>query len=815
MAKYSKQTQEIMLKFLVDQKGLTTTKRILKDIQEKNKRGLNLTRVPLGSTVSGIIPDRDLKKLENALKRGKKTTGAIRKDLVDAANEVQRAFAGSDAAYQKIRRQRLAETAQNIADEYRVPLQRAVEEINKRHGFGIEEYQGADDLKQAIIEGHEIGGKKSAETFGQHFQKLARVGMTGFTLVMAGMRLKAAGQAMLTQPAQAAAGYYGNTTQTTAEWNMAVESISRDMIRFGKTIADTLTPYMKKLSDVVKELVDYLDEHPLLSKVYSGTGLALLGGGVASMLIGQIMSGIAAFASFGTLMKAENVGGKFFAALKGFGASAAAGAGKIVPQGLKAGATKAVMSPYTLGIGLGVTIWDQVIARIAKVDKSGTILGKSITSLAYAIGSIRDTETAERFFWKTGQFLGVISKTSEEAKDLGPGAESVEAFIDFLRDEAEALKSYNDAVAEAVKDYNRSISDLENDYQKDRQALIDDFNKSNLDNDKKTKDDRTKEAMDLAKTLARMEEDYYRKRRKAAEQYSIEVQRAEEDHQIKMRQMYEDNQIKIRDLADARDAFGIVRQLEAYEIDRRREEEEYQLKAARRSEDFARELAEMEEEYRIQRARRIEDFNEQLRDNLQQKAIEREQEKKLLAEKLKELDKQHEEDLKRLDEEQKEKLADLKKNYDEERKKRRIAFNDQLRDLAAYLLNEAELRNSYYIGMSKNLEAWLESMNGQFESALPGYPTKHAGGYTSDGLYMMKANEFVLTPSTTRLLEKSVGGNLSQKKIVDALSSNLANSNNTVSVKADITVSSMDPIASYKNAMTKIAEQVFISAVGG
>ena len=48
-------------------------------------------------------------------------------------------------------------------------------------------------------------------------------------------------------------------------------------------------------------------------------------------------------------------------------------------------------------------------------------------------------------------------------------------------------------------------------------------------------------------------------------------------------------------------------------------------------------------------------------------------------------------------------------------------------------------------------------------------PTRHGGGYTADGLYRMRAGEFVLRPDVTNAAERVIGRSLNQDNMLAAL----------------------------------------------
>lgn len=820
MANQRQYIQDIILRFLVDQQGILKARKILAEetkAQETKKKTGGRVVSGSGLTASGLLTDNELKKLQGVLVKGRTITKGMRQDLVAASEALQLAFAGSSEEYEKIRRQKLAEDVTAISKTMRVPLNRAVDEIITKQGMGLPGYRGAEDLRQAITEAHQEGGEIASESLREAYGKIARLGITGFTLVMTGMRLKQLGEQMIS-PATKGLEFYGPTSKVSAQWINATNSMSKASLRVGNLLMQELAPAVEKIAIIINKVADYVEEHPGLTKAYLGTAGAAAGIGFSALLIGQVLSSAAAFMALFQVSGLKEImasGGlkKGFAALM---TKAAPVAGPVGAAASSVG-TKALTAMFTTALGSitsGITVGIggyNLMAKVFKLQSAGEIAGKSIALLARAIGNLKSADTGTKWFLSVGKALGVIKK---ETEGLGPGLEATESYIEFLKEEETAEEDYMEEVKSIHREGRDALLDLERNYQKDRAKLIADASKEEVTISEEHRVKTTDRYRDLQKELNELAEDYYKKRTELARDYNVEVQEAEEDHQREMRYMLEEHNMTLDDLIAKRDALGIVREMEQYELDRSRAEEEYAVEARRRSEEFARRMSDLEAEYAAERARKTREVQARIQEDIREYNERRKLSQQQLAEQLKELDENYKLEREASIKQTEEKLAELDANYRKESERRKAAYLDQLRALDATLLKELEIRDAYYQEMSRRLVAWLESMAGAFPTDLPGYlPKKHSGGYTENRPYELQKGEFVLTPSTTSLLERLIGSTkLTQGNLISSLFSRSSGPNK---LEISIKVGSNDPLSQYQAAMKQIAQQEIGSMLGG
>ena len=296
-------------------------------------------------------------------------------------------------------------------------------------------------------------------------------------------------------------------------------------------------------------------------------------------------------------------------------------------------------------------------------------------------------------------------------------------YLDFSKQNMQAQIDYHKKRTEIINSFNTSMLAMERDFQASRKSYIADF----YANEKK------------------MQVDYYYDRKKIAADYNVDIQRMEEDHQQNIRKITESHADRMEDLISKRDALGIVREMRDFGRQRRDADEEYRQEASRKNQDFARRLADLALQFNIERQRRLEQFQIDL----------------------KEADEQHLARQQKAREAHRKELQDLDAKYRDEINRRRTAFIQMLEDTAAALTAERILKQKFTAAMLAD----LKSMMAQAGLSTTGTPPSRAiGGYVSDGVYRMHANEFVMTAQTTRAAEQLASGKINQASLLRMLS---------------------------------------------
>lgn len=503
-----------------------------------------------------------------------------------------------------------------------------------------------------------------------------------------GMQLSLAGAAIGTPFLLAAKNYVatmGTGEEVSRQWLSSTQQMEKATLRMGRVAAQQLLPVMEKLADVAEQAAGYAERNPeAVNNVLKVAGALLVAGQAINLLAGTR---------------------KLFANIGSIGSGVAAGAAS-GSAGAFAGIAGAGMA-YQLGITKLISDQYKKIPFVAK------IVQKEAEFLTNAAEKLFGPEMAA----KVARWTGLVEKAGEALDDTPQNT--------FTDTQMNAFMSYKDAEASSLIEYN-----------KNRAKLIADFQSASLASERAYQATRAKTMRDFYTNERRLEADYYRQRMQNARTHNIEVQRAEEDHQRSLQRMQADHNLTMDELLDAQDAFGMIREMQSYEKQRREATEDFSVQMRRQSEDYARQVAEQEQNFAIQRQQRMADFQLQLKDAAEQHAEERALARKQHAEALRE----------------------LKTQYDDERRQRRAA-------LITALQEELGIKRQFNAAWFAELRAMIAAANQQNVRG-----SRASGGYVSDGLYRMHDHEYVLNKNTTKALERMVGGNLNQQSALAALS---------------------------------------------
>lgn len=635
-----------------------------------------------------------------------------------------------------------------------------------------EMWQAVDAAKEADSATGKMSDNIEQATFGMtEFRRELRGITAGFILLRAGRQLRQIGAAAF-GPIGAFTGFAGPGTQAAAQWQAAMGDLQQSAVRVGRVMTREVLPVIRAVADLSETVADLIEQHPLIARASIGLAGGTAAVGVLLQAAGQIAIGAftikTILATIGGATGAGAAGGAAGGPLSGIG-GAIGGAGARLAGGA-AGLLTSGVGAGLLGLPVGVGIYN-LIAKAADLESAGTIAGQTLTVLAFKAGELFGPDKAAEWGRSIGVLTGAIDDLSQASEGAGTvfSAEATQAFIDFRKEAEDAEEEYAKQRAEVIDEYGKERVRLERQYEERRADLIRSFERTQSQATEDFRTSAARDAREFARNESQAEEDYYTRRRELARDFRIDVQRAEEDHQREMRRMREEHEARLEDLVDARDALGIEREQRDYERRRREAEEEYQVEAARRSEDFARRIADLERHFAEERARRQAEFARRQAEAEREFALEQQRARQEFELELKRLEEEHESETELLDEQHERKLREMQEQYNKERIERREAFADQLRDLNEFGARERELRNAYYAAMEADLRNWVNRWAGVVGSSQPGFPGRQSGGYVGDGIYRMHPNEYVLNANTTEMLERIVGGRLTQTRIMAAV----------------------------------------------
>jgi hypothetical protein len=561
------------------------------------------------------------------------------------------------------------------------------------------------------------------------------LGMTGFSVMMAGMQLGRVGQAMLS-PMQAYVEYAGRASAISSQWLETTRDIELSKMRIGREMSESLLPVMREGAKLVSSIATFVERYPGIASAattLAGGTLAISG---LMMVTGQIMSGIAAFKGLAAILGLGKLAG---------GIGTAVGTAGKVAGGVAAGAGGAV----TGGVGLGVVGYNALAEATGRAS-AGTIIGQALTAATYKSfqNSLLSGSAEEAALW-VGRLTGVIDKLGTESQEAGEGLIGEEALQQGMKLRQQA--------AEAYENYARAERDAAEQYGAERARLVADFTRQTAREEEDFTRQRAQTVRDFWTAERRQEVDYYRTRLQLAARYGEETQRQEEDFQRAQAARGKEHELKMRELADSRDALGMLREMQRYDLERSEAEETFRTQRERRQADYARQLAEQAQQFASQRERRLADFKQRMADEDAERKIARA----------------------RAEADHRRQLADLERRNNEEQRKRAEAYNRQLSDLGKALQIEFDLKAKYYAAEVQYLQTVIAGLQRQYSapSGTSRTGSRAGGGYAPYGLYWLGDRagggagpvEYVLDGATTRLAERVIGGKLTQQKLAAVL----------------------------------------------
>ena len=299
----------------------------------------------------------------------------------------------------------------------------------------------------------------------------------------------------------------------------------------------------------------------------------------------------------------------------------------------------------------------------------------------------------------------VTPLTDEQSK-------AVDLYIELLRKQTEETDRFNDAVTSALDSLNAELDKM---------------------------------GREFAERWAKAEAQFNQEQTQAEAQYRRQREKELQDHLIQMRRMEEDHLLRMDDLARDRDAMGMLREQESYNLQRTRTEEDFARRQSQADADFAEsqverarqhqaEMDDMRAQYEAQKAERIAQHTEQV--------------EKLTAE--------HQANMDRLDKEYFDKINAELKYYTQSQLRQALYHQAMLKDAETWLASKRQL--------------WLDYVRNLPTPSTTVVPTprrRQAGGYIYDtDAYRMHRGEFVLAANTARALERGLGP-LTQARLVD------------------------------------------------
>jgi hypothetical protein len=242
----------------------------------------------------------------------------------------------------------------------------------------------------------------------------------------------------------------------------------------------------------------------------------------------------------------------------------------------------------------------------------------------------------------------------------------------------------------------------------------------------------------------------------------IEIHRIEQERLEKLRELELGHNDRVDELTANRDALGLVLEQRKHDRDREEVNRQTNIEIAKRRADLAIRLQDLQANFAAERAQKQAQFMLDLQENEAKRQADLKAEREHYSAQVQEIAQNRAAQ-----------LRELAMQHNEERKRIRENFIAKVRDLDASLLNEQQKKRQAYSLMMNDLDRFLADYRNNLGSGLRtgggAVPQFAAGGYTPDGLIRSHRKEFIANQSTTRMLERLIGGRLSQQNVIAAV----------------------------------------------
>lgn len=662
--------------------------------------------------------------------------------------------------------------------------------------------KATEDLAKRIKDG--VG--KSTEDVQRKFTQMRE---SAKRLQQIGIITSAVGAAIAGPFVLAAKNYVqtaGVAEATSRQWLASTHQLEIAYTRIGRVAAQEALPALRSAAQIAQNIASIIEQNPWIAQAALTIGGTLTAVGATVTVAAQ---GVRMVSNVGSLL--SKAGGAL-----GLGGGAAGVGSTLLGGGALATGT-AVAGSVLSGAAIGLIV-NEVLARLAPQTGAATF-GKWATAGMYGFGRVLDIATGQETDVKsqkaalavaylTGEIDELTAKAGLAAikqqelanaentvagvrrQDTGGGnqidLQAVNAYVQYqrqiveldrntARERSSIATQYNTQVLQTWRNFYMQIAEMTQSYLLQQARASADYQKQV-----------SRQSRDFQQSELRSEQAYYRQRMIQARDYNIETQRMEEDHQRSLKRAQQQHQLTLDRLISQGDVLGIVQEQRNYEYQRQQAEEDYQIQASRRNEDYARQLKDQEDQYRLERQQRLEDYRLRLADQAADEAERRKRAQEDYERQIELLKARTQAELEQLELQKTQSLAKLQEIYDAEKVKLTDAFAEQLEAMGAWsskfsdkFYSAMEDRYKTFVkGLDSYIPDWMKKAMGKTTSssndAGAGIPKRAEGGYTR-GLTWTgeRGEEFILSNQVTRMAERITGSRLTQENMLAMMSGNV------------------------------------------
>jgi len=371
-------------------------------------------------------------------------------------------------------------------------------------------------------------------------------------------------------------------------WKNSTDELTAAQMRLGRVAADVLNPAYEKLADIMTDIANKAGGNTNAASGVLGIGVSLLAGGT-------VFSGITKLASMLTGLAATS-------GSAGTAVAATAVAGAAIPVAVTA-----------LALGIGATIGEAIGNAVNKALNQPNQNLFEISNTAQLVKTVFDPITLAAAGMKAAGFAdgaAILFNVAKMLNGLPIDVVSAVAGVDRGGGRGKIVPNQK-----SRNDYFQGLLDTAKEDAR-REALTHELNMKLIDAQKKLAADQTSitnkmsaEMMSFLNSENQAYTAYYNSRTDMIRSENIADQRAEKDHQKKIFQIHRDAGDQELQLAQSRDALGLVRAKRDEERTRSDEESNYRTEVKRRNQDLAEKLRIMDRDYALQRQYRLREYN--------------------------------------------------------------------------------------------------------------------------------------------------------------------------------------------------------------
>lgn len=573
----------------------------------------------------------------------------------------------------------------------------------------------------------------------------------------------------------------GDATAGTRKFNAELAKIERSRGRIDAVLVTQVTPILEMASRVADKVAGIIEDNPkLISVALGAAGVLVTVGTLAKIAAG----GIRMYADM-TYSAAQALGMRAaemqlaasnnqLAAAGMKGGSIAAGAG-----GLTAGTVGGIAGAgLALGAGMSglILISESLFAGITKSEAAAGQFKASLITIASQLPGFAAVRPLLQILDGVANLIGKggkgekLPEASDKLAGFGENTEQiVDAFMEMNDKIINADEKFTSDKLKITTDSNNAIEKANKDSAKRIQAINKDITRIN----EKAAKDRDRITSDFITSSRDESRKYESERANVIRDGGLEIQRIEQDRFEKLRQLEMDHNDRVDELAANRDALGLVLEQKKYDREKAEIDSGTNIEIEQRRQDLAIRLKDLAQTFQAERAQKLAQYQQDLADNEAKRIADIQIKQELLKEEqIRKI-----EEIAQIRQEAADRLRILMENHKAEILKIREAFTARRQELGLFLQGEAAMIRQAHQAALAQLQSLVAAYGNSLSGARAGGSLtvghRLAGGYVHDNqVIQTHGTEFVASQTTTRALERLVGGRLNQNNLVGAVAGN-------------------------------------------